>query len=104
MKKIMGISLAFLVTLMLFSGCALVTPLPSAVYGNMQGGLSVDNNVRPLKEGRACAKTVMMIATWGDASIKAAKKDGKIKKVATVDYDTFNILVYGEYCTVVRGE
>lgn len=47
---------------------------------------------------------VGLIAT-GDASIAAAKKAGNITQVSSVDHYTKNILgVYGEYCTIVKGQ
>jgi hypothetical protein len=40
----------------------------------------------------------------GDASIQAAKVAGGITKVASVDHSAKNIVgVFGEWCTIVRG-
>ena len=57
------------------------------------------------KQGEACAKSVLGVYAFGDASIETAKKNAGITKVATVDHATTNILyLYGQYCTVVYGE
>ena len=54
--------------------------------------------------GRSCAYSILVWVAFGDASINTAKNAGQIKQVASVDYDTFNLLgVYGSYCTIVRG-
>jgi hypothetical protein len=46
----------------------------------------------------------MGLVSWGDASINAAKNAGQIKQVASVDFDTTNVLaIFGSFCTVVRG-
>jgi hypothetical protein len=46
----------------------------------------------------------MGLVSWGDASINAAKNAGQIKQVASVDFDTYNLLwSLGAFCTVVRG-
>jgi hypothetical protein len=45
----------------------------------------------------------MGLVSWGDASINAAKNAGQIKQVASVDFDTVNVLaIYGSFCTVVK--
>ena len=55
------------------------------------------------KEGRACAQSVLTLVASGDASIKAAAKDGGIRNVMSVDHSTKWTLLFGEYCTIVRG-
>jgi len=57
------------------------------------------------KEGRACAQSILGLVAQGDASVKAAAKDGGITKVSSIDHYTKNMLgVIGEYCTIVRGQ
>jgi hypothetical protein len=57
------------------------------------------------KTGKACAFSVLGIVTLGDSGVDAAKRDGGIKTVSTVDQDMVSILgVYGQYCSVVKGE
>ena len=55
------------------------------------------------KEGRACAESFFALYARGDASIEAAAKSGGISNVMSVDHQTRWIVLYGEYCTIVRG-
>jgi O-antigen ligase len=56
------------------------------------------------KEGKACATTILGWVATGDASIQAAKTAGGISTVAVVDHSAKNILgIFGEWCTIVRG-
>jgi hypothetical protein len=64
--------------------------------GQAQGALGT-------KEGKACATSVLALVSSGDASIAAAAKAGGITKVMSVDHHTKWTLLFGEYCTIVRG-
>ena len=56
------------------------------------------------KEGKACAQSILGLVAQGDASVKAAAKDGGITSITSVDHYTKNLLgVIGDYCTIVRG-
>ncbi len=55
------------------------------------------------KTGRACATNILGLYISGDMSVEAAKKNGKIQKVASVDKDIKSYAVYSEVCTVVTG-
>jgi hypothetical protein len=55
------------------------------------------------KEGKSCATSVLALVSSGDASIEAAAKAGGITKVMSVDHTTKWTLLFGEYCTIVRG-
>ncbi len=88
----------------LLSSCAFVAPMPGTIYTGMKAGSFENSDVKAAKEGTACAQSVLGIVTWGDASIEAAKKEGGIKKVASVDHESFAVLVYGKYCTIIKGE
>ena len=55
------------------------------------------------KEGKACATSILALVSSGDASIEAAAKAGGITKVMSVDHHTKWTLLFGEYCTIVRG-
>ena len=86
------------------SACASYGPM-GWVYSGGTTGLSANNDVKPNKRGEACVISVLAIATGGDGSIAAAKANGGINRIASVDYDVMNVLgVYGQYCTVVKGE
>jgi hypothetical protein len=102
MKK--ASALLFLSATFLLSSCASYGPMGSW-YTSGTTGLSANNDVRSDKTGKACMTSIIGIVATGDASIASAKANGKITKVATVDYNVHNILgVYGKYCTVVTGE
>ncbi|MEI7012594.1 adhesin Lsa14 [Leptospira licerasiae] len=55
--------------------------------------------------GKACSRSILGIVAWGDSSINAAKAEGKITKIATVDYEEFGVLgfVYHSFCTIATG-
>lgn len=55
------------------------------------------------KEGKACAQSYLSVFATGDASIKAAAEAGGITNVMSVDHETKWLVVFGEYCTIVRG-
>jgi hypothetical protein len=56
------------------------------------------------KEGTSCAQSVLGLVATGDASIKAAAKNGGITRIDSVDHYTRNIVgILGEFCTIVRG-
>ena len=47
------------------------------------------------KTGVASCRTVLGIVNWGDCSIRAAMKNGKISKVTAADWEKRFIVVYG---------
>ncbi|MCL2888407.1 MAG: TRL-like family protein [Elusimicrobia bacterium] len=55
------------------------------------------------KTGKACGTNILSIFSSGDMSVEAAKANGKIKTVATVDREITNYVVYAKVCTVVTG-
>lgn len=55
------------------------------------------------KTGRACATNILGLYISGDMSVEAAKKDGKITKVSSIDKDVKSYAVYSEVCTIVTG-
>ncbi len=77
---------------------------PGVVYTSTKDALFVDNNVKPLKKGEACSTSVLSLASTGDSSVEAAKADAGITKIATMNVESFNVLIFGKACTVVRGE
>jgi len=99
MKK----TLFLLGALALLSGCA--SYYPHGFYST-SGKMGVQDNGGPTtKTGKACMKSILGLAASGDASVEAAKANGNITKVSTIDYEVDNLLgVYGTYCTVVKGE
>lgn len=57
------------------------------------------------KVGRACSKNVLGFIAFGDASVSAAKAEGGITEIASVDREFVNVLAfYGSSCTIVHGK
>jgi hypothetical protein len=55
------------------------------------------------KEGKSCATSVLALVASGDASIEAAARAGGITNVTSVDHHSKWTLIFGEFCTIVRG-
>lgn len=89
----------------LLGGCAVVaSPTTGFLYTRVQGPITTGTGTDTTKVGRACATNILGLIATGDASIDAAKKAGGITTVASVDHDSTDVLlVYAEYCTVVKG-
>lgn len=99
--KTMNLIILFFV----LGGCA-ATPHMSGIYVSTKGNVTTDHAKGGVKKtGRACTKNFLGLVSVGDASIEAARKNGKIKKISFVDNSYKNILgLYQEYCTLVRGK
>jgi len=97
-------NLLVLVGAFALTSCASYGP-QGLLYSGGTTGISTNNNVQPTKTGKACMLSILALVASGDASIEKAKAEGGITKVASVDYNAFNVLgVYGKYCTIVKGE
>ena len=88
-----------IVVAIIFSGCAYVnvkTPLD----------IDVDQTTLGTKVGTASLKSVLWVAAWGDAGIKAAAENGNITVIRHVDQQTFSILLggYTKITTIVYGD
>lgn len=56
------------------------------------------------KRGEACGENILGIIAQGDSTIDAAKRNGGITQVTSVDSDVYSILgLYSKVCTIVRG-
>ena len=94
------------------AGCAGMGAItqPSAViatggiYTSSIGGSQVLSDATPSKTGRACGSWIILVGT-GDSSVETAMKDGQITKPVFVTEEVTDVLgpIYGEVCTVVRG-
>jgi hypothetical protein len=92
-----------LAALAVVSGCAYV-PTESgitALANTKQPILATVSNGD--KVGKACARNILGVIV-GDASIDAAKKNGGITQIASVDKEVSALLVYAEVCTIVTGK
>lgn len=103
MKKLITGSL--IATAMLFSSCAIgITPVSGFLYTEVQGPLAATNATGTSRVGRATCQSILGAIARGDCSVSAAKKDGGITTVSSVDHKTTNILgLYAEVTTIVRG-
>jgi hypothetical protein len=105
MKKLLSIAILAI----LFSGCA-SSPVTGVLFtgvshsGVGSGGI-VDNNVKTNKTGTSTCMSILGILAFGDCSVAAAKRNGSITKVNSIDHRTTTIyLLYASYDTIVRGE
>lgn len=90
------------------SGCMIVdTPVKGMFGSRVRWGdfAQGDDMAADTKEGHACMDTILGLFARGDASVRAAKADGKIREVSVIDHSAKNFLnIVGEYCTIVRGK
>lgn len=98
------LSLAVLVGLT-SAGCQIVaSPMAGALFGETKYGFVATDASAANKEGKACGSSILGLVAQGDASVQAAKAAGGVNTVASVDHYAKNILgIYGEWCTIVRG-
>ncbi len=86
------------------TGCmGVASPVIGIVHTDASYG-DIATPTTATKEGKACANSYFAIVASGDASITAAKANGKITEVSVVDHTVKNILGFGEWCTIVRGK
>lgn len=91
----------------LIQGCAVVaSPTGNGLlYTGVKGPVTVGQAQHATKTGEACATNILGLITTGDASIDAAKQNGGINQVATVDHASKSVLgLYSQFCTVAKGE
>ncbi|WP_061249930.1 adhesin Lsa14 [Leptospira alstonii] len=66
----------------------------------------IGDNAENTSIGKACSKSILWLVSFGNSSIEAAKADGKITKVASIEYEQLGVLsgvIYHKFCTVVTG-
>jgi TRL-like protein family len=92
------------------SGCMIVdSPIKGVLgtevfWGDIATGKPGSSDPGELKEGKACAESILGLLARGDASVRAAKENGNISEVTSVDHSARNLLnIVGEWCTIVRG-
>ena len=96
----MGLAAAALLSL---SGC-MTTPYPVMGAWTQDVRVTRDGKIASgAKEGRACATSYMGVFAMGDASVEAAAANGGITRVQSVEAIVNSRIVFGTYCTVVRG-
>jgi TRL-like protein family len=90
------------------TGCMIVESPIRGVVGTevIWGDVATGKGPSPsgMKTGKACAESILGLIARGDASVRAAKENGKITEVFSIDHSARNFFgVVGEWCTLVRG-
>ena len=87
------------------SGCMIVdSPIKGVLGTEVIWGDIATGKTSELKEGKACAESILGLLARGDASVRAAKENGGITEVTSVDHSARNFLnIVGEWCTIVKG-
>jgi len=99
MKKLMTLSL-----LVALSACAV---MPSnhgfALLGENSESVMATTSTGT-KTGEACGTNYLSLFTNGDSSVEAAKKNGRITTVSSVDRRINRYMFVAETCTIVTGK
>lgn len=87
------------------AGCAQVpSDMGFALIVDSQEPVSATEASVASKRGEACATNIVGIIAQGNASIDAAKRNGGITQVTSVDSSVYSVLgLYAKVCTIVRG-
>jgi hypothetical protein len=81
------------------------SPLMGIIFNDTKFGYMATPNAAVMKEGKACAQTILGLVATGDASITAANAAGGITEVAHVDHTAHSIVgVVADFCTIVKGK
>lgn len=90
----------------LLGGCATVaSPVGNGLITKVSGPITTGDHTVTTKTGEACATNVLGLVANGDASIEAAKTNGGITRVSSVDHTSNNVLyLFSKFCTRVAGE
>lgn len=91
-------------TVVLLTGCAAgPSPVGTGLYTNVKGPITA-TGIAGNQKGEACAQSFLGVINTGDASIEAARKNGQINSISSVDYQTTGAYpIYGKTCTIVSG-
>ncbi|MBI3807396.1 MAG: hypothetical protein HY281_07755 [Nitrospirae bacterium] len=88
------------------ANCApiVASPMAGTTFNETKYGNIATAETATTKEGKACGTTILGAVAQGDASVMAAKANGGITKVTSVDHSAKSILgIWGEWCTIVKG-
>lgn len=102
MKKMISLVIAAL----FLGGCASsMSPVTGFVYTNISAPLTATAAPEaPARVGRATVRSILGILASGDASIQTAARNGGIREIHYVDYESQNFFgVLAEYTVVVYG-
>ena len=86
------------------TACIVYSPMQGTTFNETKYGNIATDEAMATKEGKACGTSILGAVALGDASIVAAKANGGITKVSSVDHYVKSIMgVWGEWCTIVKG-
>ena len=87
-----------------FTGCA-YSPVMGTLVTNVTLPKTSTEAANGGKIGKSSCTSILGIVAFGDCSIQAAKADGAIDVVSTVDYELFSVLgIFAKQTTIVRGK
>jgi hypothetical protein len=76
-----------------------------SLFMSYTDSVSASGAVTGQKSGEACAMNIFGWIVVGDSSIRQARSNAGIAKIATVDKKYLNVLLlFGQVCTIVTGE
>lgn len=103
MKK--SLALVLVATTALLGGCATAPKPVTGLYANVKGPLVATGASGEARlVGRASARSVLGLIATGDASIAAAVREGGIREIHYVDYETQSFFgIVSEFTVVVYG-
>ena len=101
--RILAVLTILCVGLAFGTGCVQSPTGPGLIFMNVKGPLGAGGGTDTSKKGRACVRVIFQLFAWGDASIEAAKADGGITEVTTIDHQSFNLIGFASFCTHVYG-
>lgn len=92
-----------ILSLLSLSACSVVPSSHGfAIIGDTTEAVTV-SNATGTRMGKACGKNFLGLVATGDSSIAAAKRQGNITTVSSVDKQITRLLIMSEVCTIVRG-
>ena len=89
---------------LLLGACTMIPTHAGSALIEMTDQPVLVTNAIGTKTGKACAKNYFGIYLGGDMTIEAAKRNGRITQVATVDTQVKSYAIFAEVCTVVTGK
>ena len=105
MKKLLSAIALLMLGVSAIPSAQAFEPWGFAIYNGTKepADYAIPGAAKAPKTGTAACRTVMGIVNWGDCSIDAAMKDGKITKVYYADWEKKFIVVYGVKTLKVHG-
>ncbi len=95
----MGRLVAWLLSSVLFVGCVSMPPIQ-----NNTDLSSVDfSQVKSFKRGESCTTFLFGAIPFGATRITSAVRDGNIKSLKIVEYETRNYLIISQFCLLAYG-